>query len=174
MHLLLTQAGLVGDGGAVDLAQTPGDIVVLSAAASDLALLARARARLGEDFPSLRLANLMQLSHNLSVDLYVESIIKNARLVVVRLLGGVGYWTYGIEQIHAAARDNGIALAVVPGDETPDPELMGYSTLSVETRHRLWQYCVQGGLANAEQFLRYGAYLIGRDQEWREPAPLPR
>jgi cobaltochelatase CobN len=174
MHLLLTQAGVVGDGGAVDLAQTPGDIVLLSAAASDLALLTRARTNLGDDFPSLRLANLMQLSHNLSVDLYLDSVVSKAQLVIARVLGGVGYWTYGIEQLQALCRDRGIALAVVPGDEAPDAELMGYSTLPLEACHRLWQYTVQGGIANAEQLLRYGAHLLGRDSAWREPVPLPR
>ncbi|MCD6073464.1 MAG: cobaltochelatase subunit CobN, partial [Rhodospirillales bacterium] len=179
MHLLLTQAGAIGEGTtAVDLAQTPGDIIVLSAAASDLALLANAQKRvgreIGEGAPSLRLANLMQLSHHLSVDLYLERTVHAAKLVVVRVLGGVGYWTYGIEQLHALARANGIALAIIPGDESPDPELMGYSTLPVEARHRLWQYCVQGGPANAREFLPYAAHLIGRNTHWREPAPLIR
>ena len=44
MHLLAAQPGAIGDGSeAVDLGQTPGDIVVLSAADSELALLAAAR-----------------------------------------------------------------------------------------------------------------------------------
>ena len=89
MHLLKAQPGVVADGSeAVDLGQTPGDIVVLSAADTELASLAAARARLGEAFPAVRLANLMQLSHNASVDLYCEEIIARARLVIVRLLGG--------------------------------------------------------------------------------------
>ena len=111
MHLLAAQPGAVSDGGeAVDLGQTPGDVVVLSAADSELACLAAARGRLGPRAPSLRLANLMHLSHPLSVDTYVESVIVGARLVVVRLLGGVGYWPYGVEQIVAvcrAANDSG-------------------------------------------------------------------
>ena len=176
MHLLLTQAGAIGDGTtAVDLGQSPGDIVVLSAAASDLALLAGARKRLDAvGLPSLRLANLMQLSHNLSVDHYLDRTVRGAKLAIVRVIGGVGYWSYGLEQLGALARETGIALAVIPGDEQPDPELMDYSTLPVEARHRLWQYCVQGGPGNAEQFLCYAAHLIGRPMAWREPTPLIR
>ena len=87
MHLLVTQPGEISDGTeAVDLGQTPGDIVFLSAAASDLSILVEAHAGLGESQPSLRLANLMQLGHNMSVDVYVENTIAKARLVVVRLL----------------------------------------------------------------------------------------
>src|SRR5512144_754383 len=100
MHLLATRPGAITDGsGAVDLGQSPGDIVVLSAADSELACLAGARARLAAEpaFPSLRLANLLRLGHPMSVDLYVENTLAWARLIVVRLLGGRGYWPYGVE-----------------------------------------------------------------------------
>jgi cobaltochelatase CobN len=128
MHLLVTQPGqITDDGEAVDLGQTPGDIVVLSAASSDLSVLAMARRDLqagaAPGLPSLRLANLMQLSHHMSVDVYLENTIAHARLVIVRLLGGAGYWPYGLEQLAALARENDILLAVVPGDDQPDPEL---------------------------------------------------
>jgi len=40
MHLLQAQPGIVADGSqAIDLGQTPGDIVVLSAADTELAML---------------------------------------------------------------------------------------------------------------------------------------
>ena len=101
MHLLQAQPGAVADGSsAVDLGQTPADIVFLSAADTELASLANARQQFGESFPSLRLANLMQLSHNASVDLYCDTVIEHAKLVIVRLLGGRGYWPYGVEQLH--------------------------------------------------------------------------
>ena len=175
MHLLAAQPGAVNDGAdAVDLGQTPADVVVLSAADSELACLAAARARLGPEAPSLRLANLMHLGHPLSVDTYVEGVIRHARLVVVRLLGGVGYWPYGVEQIVATCRDHGVALALVPGDDQPDAELAALGLVPREAAHRLWQYCLHGGVDNAVNFLAYAATLIGRERQWREPAPLMR
>ena len=63
---------------------------------------------------------------------------------------------------------------MLPGDDQPDPELVGWSTLPAEACHRLWQYGVQGGLDNAAQMLAYAASLIGRDEPWQEPAPLLR
>ena len=175
MHLLQAQAGGISDGSeAVDLGQRPGEIVVLSAADTELAGLAAARAQFGEAFPSLRLANLMQLSHNLSVDLYVEQVIANAKLVIVRLLGGESYWPYGVEQVAAACRARGIALALLPGDDQPDAQLTARSTLDAEALHRLWQFGVHGGPENARNFLAYGAHLIGRDMDWREPRPILR
>ncbi len=179
MHLLSAQPGGIADGGeAVDLGQSPGEIVVLSAADTEIASLAAAQRgiaeRLGEAAPSLRLANLMSLAHNLSVDIHVESVIARAKLVVVRVLGGRGYWPYGIDEIAAVAAEHGIALALLPGDDQPDEELQSLSTLPREACHRLWQYCVHGGAGNARDFLAYGATLIGREAEWREPAPLLR
>ena len=51
MHLLAAQPGLVTDGSeAVDLGQSPGDVVILSAAESALACLAGAQARLDAGF----------------------------------------------------------------------------------------------------------------------------
>ncbi|MEM7173401.1 MAG: cobaltochelatase subunit CobN, partial [Pseudomonadota bacterium] len=180
MHLLQAQAGGIADGSeAVDLGQTPGDIIVLSAADTELASLAKALEELGETFPSLRLANLMQLSHNLSVDLYLDEVVAHAKLVIVRLLGGVGYWPYGVEQLADLCAQRGIALALLPGDEQPDAELAARCRLPQEACHRLWQYCVHGGPDNATSFLIYAASLIAEadsdaPSSWLEPKPLLR
>ena len=175
MHLLKAQPGVVADGSeAVDLGQAPGDIVVLSAADTELASLAAARGTLGEAFPSVRLANLMQLSHNASVDLYCEEIIAKARLVIVRLLGGKSYWPYGVEQIAETCAGTGAPLVLLPGDDQPDPELAAHSTVNPEAYWRLWNFLLHGGAANARGFLAFAASLIGRRFDWREPAELPR
>ncbi|TVR98661.1 MAG: cobaltochelatase subunit CobN [Rhodospirillales bacterium] len=176
MHLLAsTPGGLVDGAEAVDLDQSPGDFVVLSAADTELACLAAARARIRDaGFPSLRLASLLHLGHHLSVDLYVEKTLARARLVIVRLLGGRSYWPYGLEQVASACRARGIALAVLPGDDAPDPELEGYGTLPREPLDRLWRYAVEGGIDNAQSMLRYAATLIGHESPWQEPRPLLR
>ena len=80
MHLLAAEPGVISDGtSAIDLGQSPGDIVVLSAADSEIACLAQAhRAALDlsrGSAPRLRLANILKLGHNLSLDLYLDSVI---------------------------------------------------------------------------------------------------
>ena len=174
MHLLATTSGVIdGAAEAVDLGQDPADIVVLSAADSELAALARAQESVGG--LSLRLANLLQLQHNLSVDLYIERTLATAKLIVLRLLGGASYWSYGLEQIEALARDRGIALAVLPGDAAADPALTARSTLEARHCERLRQYLVAGGEANARSFLAYCAHIVAgrkhrsRPSCWRRP-----
>ena len=178
MHLLAATPGAVSDGSeAVDLGQTPGDIVVLSAADTEIAGLAAAQAaRLAADpaAPTLRLANYLQLGHNMSVDAYIDSVVRHAKLVVVRLLGGRGYWTYGVDEIAAACERAAIPVAFLPGSDEPDAELARLATLPREAAHRLWQYLVQGGAANLSAFLGYAATLLGHEADWPEPAPLLR
>ncbi|MEI9997558.1 MAG: cobaltochelatase subunit CobN [Rhizomicrobium sp.] len=176
MHLLATQAGTIDDGSeAVDLGQAPGDIVLLTAADTELSCLAQARASLPPEAPSLRLANFLRLQHPLSVDLYVEQVVANAKLVVIRLLGGSGYWRYGLAEVEAACRANAIPFIIVPGDDKPDPELRRASTVTDEQFQTIWSYLAFGGIGNAGQFLRYAAELIGRepDPDIRAPRLVP-
>ncbi|PPR61891.1 MAG: Aerobic cobaltochelatase subunit CobN, partial [Alphaproteobacteria bacterium MarineAlpha3_Bin3] len=176
MHQLAALPGAIADGSPpVHLDQTPGDIVVLSAADMELAALAQARAKLdAADFPSLRLASLLHLGDDHSVDHYAEDVIAHAKLVVVRLLGGRGYWPHGSDEIARICRDRDILVTFLPGDDQPDPELAALSTVTAEAQHRLWQYGVHGGPENALDFLKFAASLIGFDAEWREPRPLVR
>jgi cobaltochelatase CobN len=177
MHLLATMPGTIADGSsAVDLAQTPGDLMLLSSADTEIALLASAqKRRRAQDplAPHLRLAQISRLGHNFSVDLYMETLAR-ARLVVARLLGGTAYWPYGIERLVETCSTHGIPLALVPGDDRPDPELAQLSTLKPEQVHRLWRYLAEGGPANADNLLRYAGSLIGRERQWAEPAALLR
>ncbi|WGF86994.1 cobaltochelatase subunit CobN [Marinivivus vitaminiproducens] len=170
MHLLNARTERALEGEAQDLGQTPGDIVVLSSADTELAALAAAQADRPPGAPSLRLANLLQLGHPLSIDVHVERVIRHARLVVLRLLGGRSYWPYGLEQVAAACRASGVPLAALPGCDRPDPELAEWSTVPTETCWRLWQYLVQGGPANAAAFLDFAASLTGAASD----APPPR
>ncbi len=169
MHLLAAQTGVIdGAAEAIDLAQEPGEIVVLSAADSELASLARAWEAVAPPGTTLRLANLLTLQHNLSVDLYLEKTLGHARLIVLRLLGGAQYWPYGLAEIEALARHNGIKLAVLPGDAHPDPALNDHSTLSPAECERLRHYLVSGGELNAQGFLRLCLNLLERGE-----APSP-
>jgi cobaltochelatase CobN len=177
MHLLATMPGTIADGSAaVDLAQTPGDIVLLSSADTEIALLAAAQQRRRAQDPAappLRLAPVLRLGHNFSVDLYMGTVAR-ARLVLVRLLGGSAYWPYGVECLVETCRAGGIPLALLPGDDKPDAELTQLSTLTPDAVHRLWRYLAEGGPRNAENLLRYAASLLGLERQWAEPAGLLR
>src|SRR5262249_14393238 len=114
MHLLRTESRSLDEAeSAVDLGQTPAEILFLSFSDSDLSLVAAAAQKRPEGAMSLRLANLGLLKHPYSVDLYLEKAANQARFVLVRLLGGLDYRRYGVEELARAARAQNFALAIV-------------------------------------------------------------
>ncbi|WP_018012405.1 cobaltochelatase subunit CobN [Sinorhizobium medicae] len=172
MHLLLAQKGAIADGNeAIDLGQSPGDIVFLSAADTELASVAAAhRQRAGAR--SLRIASLMNLMHPMSVDTYVERTARHAKLIIVRTLGGASYFRYIVEALYAAAVTNKFQIAVLPGDDKRDPGLDPFSTVSVEDRQHLWAYFNEGGADNAALLLDYAEALIDGCEKPQQARPL--
>src|SRR3990167_8740269 len=122
---------------------------------------------------SFRVANLGRLSHPLSVDLYVDKTLAKSKLVVVRMMGGAGYWTYGLDQLRALARGGGPMLVVVSGEERWDDALEAYSTIPAEPARFLWRYLVEGGPTNSKRALQFMAHLLGRTEAPPAPEVLP-
>ncbi len=173
MHLLAAQAGVAQqDGEAIDLGQSPGDIVFAAAADSELALMAGAADRAGDN--GLRLANLLRLAHNLSVDLWVDQTVRHAKLVVLRLIGGVAYWQYGVDELIALSLTGAIRLVLLPGDASPDPILQQRSTIHPDDWSRLHALFIAGGPDNADTLLA-AMRTLAKAQDTaieRPPSPL--
>ncbi len=157
MHLLVRdRRSLDEDAPAQEPGQTPAPLVALSFSDADLGSLAAAWS---PDRPDLRLHPLARLRHPLSTDLYLEQVAAHARCIVVRLLGGLDYWRYGIEEIAALARQNRIALALLPGDAADDTRLRALSTVAPEAWTALDACLRAGGPANAGLALDWMAHL---------------
>lgn len=176
MHILATTAQSLDETEVVvDLAQTPAEVVVLSFSDSDLAAAAEAWRQSADTLPALRLASLKLLRHPMSVDLYVERVAAHAQAVVVRCLGGLDYWRYGIERLAAIARANGAVFVALPGDDRPDERLAGLSVAPEWAVQRLDDYFRSGGVDNAALALRLIAALVrgGSDVDGTSfPAPV--
>jgi cobaltochelatase CobN len=157
MHVVFREShGLDETEVPTDLRQTPADLLVLSFSDSDLGAFAagwhRAKTQ-GTPLSSLRLANLVALRHPVSVDSWVEATASHARAILVRLIGGLGYWSHGIASLQDIARRKGIALAVLPADGREDAALDAVSTLPVSTLRRLQALCDAGGAVAAQAAL---------------------
>ena len=175
MHLLQTTSATLDDiVEPRDLGQTPGDIVVLSFAESDLSGLASAYAAEKKNLPSLRLAHLRDLRHPMSIDLWIDKCARHAKVIVVRLLGGLDWWRYGVDALSAMARERDITLAVLPGEDRDDKRLDEVSTLAPGELAALLAYFREAGRENLRALLRRLATYAGYSFPAQVPRALPR
>ena len=162
MHVIFRESrGLEETATPRDLGQDPADLVVLSFSDSDLAAFAAGWRRGRAALPSLRLANLAELRHPLSVDTYIERTLAHARGILIRLIGGEPYWSYGLAAVHRLAKERGIALVVLPADGRDDLRLDEFSTLPVSALRRLKVLCDQGGPVAAQAVISQLALASG-------------
>ncbi|MBS1103585.1 cobaltochelatase subunit CobN [Gluconobacter sp. Dm-62] len=175
MHLLVRETQSIdAQEVAEDLGHAPADVVVLSFSDSDLLGLERAYAALPDPGFTLRLTNLGRLRHPMSVDLYLEQTIAASRLVVVRLLGGVEYWRYGVEELTDCCREHDIPLVLLPGDAREDPRLLQWSRVPEAACTRLSAFMRGAGAQNMAGALMLMRHLAGRGaDDGRIAADLP-
>jgi cobaltochelatase CobN len=176
MHILTTTSASLDDlAEPVDLRQTPADVVALSFTDSDLAGLAAAWKSDAGRLPSMRLAALRDLRHPMSVDLWVDSVARHAKVILVRILGGYDWWRYGCDQLASTARAHGIKLALLPGEShDEDLRLIEASTLPREQLDGLLDYFREGGPANMSALVQRLARLAGQDVTAAEPVAVPK
>ncbi|HEV7480466.1 MAG TPA: cobaltochelatase subunit CobN, partial [Roseiarcus sp.] len=157
---------------ALDLGQTPADVVFLSSSDSDLNALGRAYDGFSDPKPTIRIASLAALRHPFSVDLYLEKVCACAKLVVARVLGGADYWRYGVDELQALARRSGVKLALLPGDRRRDARLDEASTLDPDAVLQIWRYFDEGGPDNMAACLAFLASRIGGAVAALPPVPV--
>lgn len=143
--------------GVIFLTQNPAPLVFLTSADTDIQTLAAAVAKLPDGFPALRVANLLQLQQQLTIDTYAEEVLEKAQVIILRLLGGRSYWSYGLEVLQEIVQRTGVALIVMPGDDAIDPDAIAHSTISLAAVHQLWRYFTEGGVENAVHALQFVA-----------------
>ena len=159
-----------GDG-VVFLEQTPAPIVVLTAADTDIQTLAAACRRLPAGFPAIRAANLLHLQQQLTIDTYAEEVLSSARAIMLRLLGGKSYWSYGFEVLQETVERTRASWIVLPGGNVPDPDLSSFSTVALTIVDRVWRYFTEGGTENLANALKYIANTC-LEVDWRNSHQL--
>ncbi|WP_028890464.1 cobaltochelatase subunit CobN [Tenacibaculum ovolyticum] len=159
MHLISTIPGgwNPNDEGVFYIDQSPGDIVFLSSADSDLFMMNNAYKLVHnslENAPSFRFANLSYFKQELTIDTYVDEVISSAKIVVLKLLGGKAYYNYLCEAVTDCCEENNIQLVFLPGDNKPDLELMQSSNIPLKDVDLIWKYIQSGGIENCKSALQ--------------------
>ena len=170
MHRL---ASIPGGGAAADIGalveQPAAPVLLLSSADTDLLAIDQLLEREPQLLTAeLRGLNLAALAHPAQIDHYLNCTVRHARLVVVRLLGGRGHWSYGLEQLQNwAGLAPGRQLLVLAGTADEEQVLAGLGTVDPELAIGLARCLREGGPANLRQLLRALQGLL----EGRSPAP---
>ncbi len=175
MHrLAATPGGWTPDTeGVIFVEQTPAPLVLLTAADTEIQSLARTS--FPADFPGLRVANLLQLQQQLAIDTYADDVLRPAKVIILRLLGGRAYWPYGLEVVRDVVAETGAALIVLPGDDRPAPDLISHSTVPLTVANQLWRYLNQGGVENmANGLLWVCDRLLDTQYHPPEPQEIPK
>lgn len=176
MHLLTTTSASLDDiAEPIDLRQQPGEMVALSFTDSDLAGLAAAWRAEGDALPSLRLAALRDLRHPMSIDLWIDNTAQHAKLILVRLLGGYDWWRYGVERLSALARQRGIKLALLPGEDRDFDSRLAYASTLPQMELEALLACFRtGGPHNMRALVRRMARLTGHDVDALAAVEVPK
>lgn len=161
--------------GVVFIEQTPAPIVFLTAADTDIQTLAASTTKLPIGFPALRVVSLLQLQQQLTIDTYAESVLASAQIIILRLLGGRSYWSYGLEVVQETVQQTNASLIVLPGDDRPDLDLVSHSTVSLAAVNHLWHYFTEGGVDNFVNALQFVADIcLGKTYSPPPPKLVPR
>ncbi len=155
--------------------QQPAPIVIITAADTDIQTLAAATAKLPEDFPQIRVVNVLQLQQQIAIDTYAEEVLASAKVIIVRLIGGQSYWSYGLEVVKETIANTGAILIVLPGDERPDPNLTSHSTTTLTLVNQAWQYFIEAGVENYYNLLKFvAAEFLDFGTAYEIPQSVPR
>ncbi|MFD6897284.1 cobaltochelatase subunit CobN [Rhodococcus sp. NPDC060086] len=106
----------------------------------------------------------------LDVDTDLSGLLEGADLVIVRILGSAKSWQNGLDAVLA----RGVPVVVLGGEQTPDAELMSYSTVPIGTAAEAHRYLAHGGPANLAQLHAFlsDTVLLG-GEGFEPPAELP-
>ncbi|MFD1746256.1 cobaltochelatase subunit CobN [Rhizobium helianthi] len=178
MHILAATSSSLDDLiEPVDLNQTPGDVVVLSFSDSDLNGIASAWDRNpSKGDLSLRLAQLSDLRHPMSIDLWIDKVASHARVLLVRILGGYDRWRYGVDELARKAKERNICLILLPGEcSENDDRLAEASTVDAADIALFLSYFREGGPGNLTKLVsRLVAKARREEQSAEQAANIPR
>ncbi|MGC6483542.1 MAG: cobaltochelatase subunit CobN [Synechococcus sp.] len=156
MHRLSSLPG--GDfGDSITLVeQPPAPVLLLTSAATDLTTLASCleEPHLQHWHGHIRALPLASLSHPAQIDHYLSTTGRECRLIVVRLLGGRGHWSYGFDQLQQWQQASpGRHLIVLAGTPDQNDALHGLGSVPPALSDRLALLLREGGTSNMATLL---------------------
>ncbi len=165
MHRLASCPGVDPPEDVVLVEQPAADVLFLSSAGTDLSTLSRLLGESGTQHwkHRIRALSLSCLDHPAQLDHYLSTTASRARVIVVRLLGSRGHWSYGLDQLQdwqAAANDR--QLIVLAGTEDQDAALNALGSVDPRLADALAALLREGGRQNMAGLLTVLEQLLNQ------------
>jgi len=172
MHWTAAQPGcLDAERELILIDQTPGEIIFVSAADTDLTSVSMVwREHFGN---RLRLAHAFALRQPVAADNYIETVVRRSKLLVARLLGGKSYFGYFIQGLLDLKEDgDGPKCLILPG--TASDDLEGLSDFPLAVCKRISEFFENGGQENLRRAASCIELLVeGSLDEFPEAVQMP-
>ncbi|MGH2709505.1 MAG: cobaltochelatase subunit CobN, partial [Actinomycetota bacterium] len=149
-------------------------IVFISAADTEILLLEGAIRQLPAAFPAVRAFLSTRLQTDAELDAMLADAGSEARIFVVRVLGGRSFFERGFERLRELCRSSQRWLLAFPGDQHPDPELAALSNVPLADLSAAFVYLVAGGVGNYKNLLLFLADVyLSTAYGFEAPLPAP-
>ena len=155
MHRIATKPGdLDSERKLEGVCQTPADILFISTADTELSGLAQVWGkRFGKKAEqTLSLMQAIPLQHPDAAEHYADHVLCEAKLAILRLHGGYGYFPHLLDEIiHIKNHGAKTRILVLPGTDEWDPELMKFNDYAEPVVRKIFAYFREGGIDNMER-----------------------
>jgi cobaltochelatase CobN len=173
MHWTTTQPGsLDAERELILIDQTPGEIVFLSAADTDLWCVASVWS---QHFGNrLRISHAFALRQPVAADHYIENVVRKSKLVVARLLGGKAYFAHFIQGLLDLKEEGDCPKCLIlSGTDSDEEELASLSDFPRAVCKRMFEYFQYGGAENIERAAKAVDQLLENRAELADPVFVP-
>ncbi len=147
--------------------QPVADCIFLTSVKADLNLLAKLEnEEIGTIKNNIRALDINYLRTPSQIDHYINKTISKSKIVILRLFGDKGTWSYGLEQIRIWSKlSPNNKLLILSGTQEQDLELNELSTIDLNISIKLSILLREGGKDNYLKFLKCINLIINNIDE---------
>ena len=156
MHRLSSLPGADTDGPIAFVEQPSAAVMFLTSASSDISALSRVLDDASDDrwVDAIRALPLDALTHPAQIDHYLSECTQATQLIVVLQQGGLGNWSYGLEQCRLWQQETPSRhLLVLAGTSDQERDLHSLGSLPLRFAHSMASLLREGGAENLRIWL---------------------
>ena len=156
MHRIVNIAG--NDNNDDILIQQPrADCLFITSVKADINIISDILSKKKESclYDNLRALYISSLDTPAKIDHYFNKTVNYAKLVIIRLFGDKGTWSYGLEKLEIWKKKQGRILLILSGTENEDLSLNEISSINTNESIKISKLLRAGGIENYSKFINY-------------------